>query len=380
MKKSRFVFPAVAIAALALSSCSAAPVEVTRVVEVTRIVEKPAAGAPAAAPAATAAPVAAVAAPGGTLKKVLERGKIICGVSGLVPGFSFVDSTGKYSGLDVDVCRAVAAAVYGDASKIEFRNLTTQQRFTALQSGDIDILSRNTTWSLQRDTELGLNFAPVTFYDGQGMMVPKASGITKLEDLKDRTICVQKGTTTELNLADQMGVRKISYKPLSVETADDATAAYEAERCDAYTTDISGLISRRSVLKKPADHIILDVVMSKEPLAPAVRHGDDQWFDIVKWSVYSLFAAEEYGVSSQNAEQLKGSTKDNETRRLLGVEGDMGKKLGLDNAFALNIIKSVGNFGEIYNRNLGPTTPTAIPRGINSLWNKGGLMYSPPIR
>jgi len=175
-------------------------------------------------------------------------------------------------------------------------------------------------------------------------------------------------------------VRKINYKPLSVETADDATAAYESERCDAYTTDISGLISRRSVLKKPADHVILDVVMSKEPLGPAVRHGDDQWFDIVKWSVFAMFAAEEYGVTSQNVEQLKGSTKDNETKRLLGVEGDMGKKLGLDNAFAYNIVKGVGNFGEVYDRNLGPTTPTAIPRGINSLWNKGGLMYAPPIR
>lgn len=363
-------------AALALAACGAPQtVEVTRVVTVVAP-----AGQQPAATAAPAAPAPAVVAAGDTLKKVQARGKLICGVAGVVPGFSFVDPSGKYSGLDSDICSAIAAAVFGDAKKIEFRNLTAQQRFTALQSGEVDVLVRNTTWSLQRDTELGLNFAPTVFYDGQGVMVPKASKITKLEDLKDKTICVQKGTTTELNLSDQMGVRKIAYKPLSVETADQATAAYEAERCDAYTTDISGLIGRRSVLKDPNAHEIMAVVLSKEPLAPAVRHGDDQWFDVIKWAVYGLIAAEEYGVTSQNADKQLAEATDKEILRLLGKEGDMGKKLGLDNAWALNMIKQVGNYGEIYDRNLGPNTPTSIPRSVNNLWTKGGLHYAPPVR
>jgi general L-amino acid transport system substrate-binding protein len=370
----RFLDQAVKVAAvltLALGACTAPAqqkvIEVTKVVEVTKV----SGAAPAAAPAAAS---------GETLKKVKERGKIVCGVSGQVPAFSFVDSSGKYSGIDTDFCRAVSAAIFGDSEKVEFRNLTTQQRFTALQSGDIDILSRNTTWTLQRDTELGLNFVGVIFYDGQGVMVPKSLNISKLEDLKDKTICVQKGTTTELNLADQMGVRGVAYKPLSVETADDATAAYEAERCDAYTTDISGLVARKSRLKDPNAHVILDVVMSKEPLGPVVRHGDDQWFDIVKWTYAALLAAEEYKVNAKNVDTVLAETKDKETLRLLGKEGDMGKKLGLENNWAYNAIKSVGNYGEIYERNLGPNTPTAIPRGVNRLWKDGGLMYAPPIR
>jgi general L-amino acid transport system substrate-binding protein len=375
MRKSSVV-PLIAkslVLVVLLSAC-AAPAQ-QRVVEVTKIVEvtaAPGAAAPAAAPVA--------AATGETLAKVKARGKLICGVSGQVPAFSFVDSAGKYTGIDIDLCRAVSAAVFGDSEKVEFRNLTTQQRFTALQSGEIDILSRNSTWTLQRDTELGLNFAGVTFYDGQGVMVPTSLKVTNLEGLKDKTICVQKGTTTELNLADQMGVRGIAYKPLSVETADDATAAYEAERCDAYTTDISGLVARKSRLKDPAAHVILDVVLSKEPLGPVVRHGDDQWFDIVKWSFNAMLAAEEYNVDSKNVDTVLAETKVKETLRLLGKEGDMGKKLGLENNWAYNIIKTVGNYAEVYDRHLGPNTPTSIPRGINRLWKDGGLMYAPPVR
>ncbi len=364
--------------ALILAAC-AAPAQ-QRVVDVTRIVEVTAAAGAAAAGSTPVAAAPVASAPGATLAKVKERGQLVCGVSGQVPAFSFVDPNGAYSGIDVDLCRAVAAAVLGDATKVEFRNLTTQQRFTALQSGDIDILSRNSTWSLQRDTELGLNFAGIIFYDGQGVMVPVASGITTLEGLAGKTICVQKGTTTELNLADQMSTRGIAYTPLSVETADDATAAYEAERCDAYTTDISGLVARKSVLKDPAAHIILDAVLSKEPLGPVVRHGDDQWFDIVKWTIFGMIAAEEYGVTSANVDTQLADATDKEILRLLGKEGDMGLKLGLENNWAYNIIKSVGNYGEVYDRHLGPNTPTNIPRGINATWKNGGLMYAPPVR
>jgi general L-amino acid transport system substrate-binding protein len=249
-----------------------------------------------------------------------------------------------------------------------------------LQTGEIDVLIRNTTYTLQRDTELGADFVGVNFYDGQGMTVPKASKYKKLEDLKDKTICVQKGTTTELNLADQMGLRKTAYKPLTFETADEVWGAYEAERCDAITTDKSGLISRMSLLKKPADHEIMDVTMSKEPLGPMVRHGDNQWADVVRWTMLATIAAEEYGVNSKNADQLLAESKDPETQRLLGKNGDMGKKLGIDNAWAFNVIKKVGNYAEIYDRNLGPNTPTFIPRGLNSLYTQGGILYSPPVR
>jgi len=317
---------------------------------------------------------------GQTLETVKARGNLICGVNAQVPGFGFVDSAGNFSGFDVDYCHALAAAIFGDATKVEFRPVTASERFTALQSGEIDVLSRNTTWTLVRDTELTGNFAPTTFYDGQGMMVPVSTGFTTLEDLDGGTICVQTGTTTELNLADVMAARGISYTPAVFEDADSTFAAYAEGRCDAVTTDKSGLVSRRSVLPNPSDHVIMDVTMSKEPLGPMVRHGDDQWFDIAKWTVFVLFAGEEYGVDSTNVQDVKASTTNPEVARMLGNEGDLGLKLGLDNDWAVNILEQVGNYEEIYNRNLGPDTPTYIPRGLNQQYTDGGLLYAPPFR
>jgi general L-amino acid transport system substrate-binding protein len=317
---------------------------------------------------------------GQTLQTVMDRGNLICGVNAQVPGFGFVDSAGNFSGFDVDYCRALAAAIFGDATKVEFRPVTASERFTALQSGEIDVLSRNTTWSLVRDTELGGNFVHTTFYDGQGMMVPVATGFAALEDLDGGTICVQTGTTTELNLADVMAARGVTYTPAVYEDADSTFAAYAEGRCDAVTTDKSGLVSRRSVLPVPDDHVIMDVTMSKEPLGPMVRHGDDQWFDIAQWTVFVLFAGEEYGVDSTNVQDVKGSTTNPEVARLLGNEGDLGLKLGLDNEWAVNILEQVGNYEEVYNRNLGPETPTYIPRGLNQLYTEGGLLYAPPFR
>jgi general L-amino acid transport system substrate-binding protein len=325
----------------------------------------------------------AVVAPTGygvTLETVKARGNLICGVNSQVPGFGYVDANGDFSGFDVDYCRALAAAIFGDASLVEFRPVTAAERFTALQSGEIDILSRNTTWSLVRDTELAGNFVHTTFYDGQGIMVPVDSGITTLADLEGGTICVQTGTTTELNLADVMAAEGISYTPAVFEDADSTFAAYAEARCDAVTTDKSGLVSRRTVLADPSAHVILDVTMSKEPLGPMVRHGDDQWFDIAQWTVFAMFAGEEFGITSANVAEVKATTANPEVKRLLGVEGDMGLKLGLTNDWAYNIISLVGNYEEVYNRNLGPDTPTYIPRGLNSLYTDGGLLYAPPVR
>jgi general L-amino acid transport system substrate-binding protein len=317
---------------------------------------------------------------GETLATVQARGNLICGVNNAVPGFGYVDSAGNFSGFDVDYCRALAAAIFGDATKVEYRPVTASVRFTALQSGEIDILSRNTTWTLVRDTELTGNFTATTFYDGQGMMVPVATGFTTLEDLDGGTICVQTGTTTELNLADVMAARGISYTPAVFEDADSTFAAYSEGRCDAVTTDKSGLVSRRSVLPVPEDHVIMDVTMSKEPLGPMVRHGDDQWFDIAQWTVFVLFAGEEFGITSANVDDVKSTSTNPEVVRMLGNEGDLGLKLGLSNDWAYNIIKQVGNYEEVYNRNLGPDTPTYVPRGYNSLYTNGGLLYAPPFR
>ena len=317
---------------------------------------------------------------GETLATVQARGNLICGVNNAVPGFGYVDSAGNFSGFDVDYCRALAAAIFGDATKVEYRPVTASVRFTALQSGEIDILSRNTTWTLVRDTELTGNFTATTFYDGQGMMVPVATGFTTLEDLDGGTICVQTGTTTELNLADVMAARGISYTPAVFEDADSTFAAYSEGRCDAVTTDKSGLVSRRSVLPVPEDHVIMDVTMSKEPLGPMVRHGDDQWFDIAQWTVFVLFAGEEYGITSANVDDVKANTTNPEVARLLGNEGELGAKLGLSNDWAYNVLKQVGNYEEVYNRNLGPDTPTYIPRGYNNLYTNGGLLYAPPFR
>jgi general L-amino acid transport system substrate-binding protein len=326
---------------------------------------------------------AAVVAPTGfgvTLETVKARGNLICGVNAQVPGFGFVDSSGNFSGFDVDYCRALAAAIFGDPAKVEFRPVTAAERFTALQSGEIDILSRNTTWTLTRDTDNGGNFVQTTFYDGQGMMVPVDSGISTLQDLEGGTICVQTGTTTELNLADVMASLGVSYTPAVFEDADSTFAAYSEGRCDGVTTDKSGLVSRRSVLADPAAHVILDVTMSKEPLGPMVRHGDDQWFDIAQWTVFTLFAGEEFNITSANVDSVRSSATAPEVRRLLGLEGDLGLKLGLTNDWAYNILKLVGNYEEVYNRNLGPDTLTYIPRGYNSLYTDGGLLYAPPFR
>ena len=377
------------VLALVLAACKpAAPVvggeqpvktvEVIKTVVVT--VEVPVEQAPAPTPQVKIQ-IAQAPGFGETLKAVQGRGKLICGVNGQLPGFSFLDPQGSFAGFDADFCRALAAAIFGDATLVEYRPTTTQERFTVLQTSEIDVLSRNTTWSLVRDTELGFNFTAVTFYDGQGIMVPKDSGITTLKDLEGGTICVQKGTTTELNLADTMATEGISYTPAVFDDVNATYGAYAEGRCDAVTSDKSQLSSvAKGLLPVPDDHMLLDVTLSKEPLGPLVRHGDDQWFDIVKWTIFATFAAEQFGITSENVDEIRSSTANPEIKRLLGVEGDLGLKLGLTNDWAYNIIKMVGNYGEIYNRSLGEGTPTFIPRGQNSLYTDGGLLYSPPFR
>jgi general L-amino acid transport system substrate-binding protein len=317
--------------------------------------------------------------PKGRLAAVLSRGNLVCGVSGELPGFSFVGQDGKYSGLDVDLCRAIASALFDDPEKVEFRNLNAKERFTAVQTGEVDILSRNTTWTLSRDTSVGMNFAPVVFYDGQGIMVKKASPIKTLADLKNKSICIQSGTTTEQNLTDQMQKRAIPYKPLVFEDVNTVFAAYAEGRCDGITADRSQLISRRTTLPQPNDHTILEEPLSKEPLAPAIAGGDDAWQDTVKWAIYSLMEAEELGITSKNLSQFSTS-KDPNVRRFLGQDGTLGKDMGIANDFAARIVKHVGNYGEVYDRNLGPTTKLNLPRGQNNLWTKGGLLFSPPFR
>jgi general L-amino acid transport system substrate-binding protein len=317
--------------------------------------------------------------PRNTTDKVKTNLRLVCGVSGELPGFSFVQTDGKYAGIDVDVCRAVASALFDNPDKVEFRNLSAKERFTALQTGEIDLLSRNTTWTFSRDTSMGLYFSPVVLYDGQGIMIRKNSGINSLADLKNKAICTQTGTTTEQNLADQMRKRGISYKPVVFEDINVTFATYSEGRCDAVTADRSALISRRTTLPKPEDNIILNELLSSEPLAPAVAQGDPQWHNIVKWSVYALIKAEELGINSQNISQFANS-KDPEIKRFLGTEGNLGKGIGLTNDFAARIIKHVGNYGEIYDRNLGSKTKLNLPRGQNELYSKGGLLYSPPFR
>ncbi|MDR5682556.1 MAG: amino acid ABC transporter substrate-binding protein [Armatimonadota bacterium] len=314
------------------------------------------------------------------LDTVLQRGRLICGVNRALPGWGFLDEAGNYSGFDVDFCRALAAALFDDPNAVEYRPLTPAERFTALQTGEADVLFRNTTWTMSRDTTVGMTFGPTTFYDGQGMMVRRASGIRRLEDFQGRSVCVQTGTTTELNLADQMRKRNVNYQPVVFDEPDPTFAAYEEGRCDGVTTDISGLVSRRTVMRNPADHVILDVVMSKEPLGPVVVQGDVRWFNVVKWVTFATFQAEEFGITSQNVERIARESQDPDIRRFLGVEGDLGQGMGVANDFAVRIIKHVGNYAEIYDRNLGPNTPFNLPRGLNRLWTEGGLLYSPPFR
>ena len=330
-----------------------------------------------AAACAIAALASAAAQAQSTLDAVKSKGYVQCGVNTGLAGFSQPDSRGAWKGLDVDSCRAVAAAVFGDASKVRYTPLTAQQRFTALQSGEVDILSRNTTWTITRDTSLGLNFVGVTYYDGQGLMVPKKLNVKSAKQLNGATICVQPGTTTELNLADYFRANKMSFKPVVIEKLEEVTNAYFAGRCDVYTTDVSGLVSTRgSRAQNPADHVILPEVISKEPLGPVVRHGDDRWFDVVKWSVFAMLEAEELGLSSKNIDQNLNSTNPS-IQRFVGATGDIGKMLALDNRWAYNIVKQVGNYGESFDANL---KPLGFDRGINNLWTQGGLMYAPPVR
>lgn len=323
---------------------------------------------------------AAPALAGPTLDKVTKNGYVTCGVNTGLAGFSMADREGRYTGLDVDTCRAVAAAVLGDANKTKFVPATAQQRFTLLQSGEIEILTRNTTWTVTRKSDLGFLFAPVTYYDGQGFMVAKKAGVKSAKELDGATVCVQSGTTTELNLADYFRTNKMSVKPLVIEKLDEAENAFFSGRCDAYTTDRSGLAGTRAAkASNPDDYVILPEVISKEPLAPAVRQGDDEWFDIVKWAVFAMIDAEEKGVTSQNVDAMKQSS-DPEIQRMLGVVPGMGKSLHINDAWAYNIIKQVGNYGEVFERNVGKDSPLKLERGINALWTKGGLMYAMPIR
>ncbi|CAK0759586.1 General L-amino acid-binding periplasmic protein AapJ [Azospirillaceae bacterium] len=317
---------------------------------------------------------------GATLDAVKAKGFVQCGVNAGLAGFSAPDSAGHWTGLDVDVCRAVAAALFGDATKVKFTPLSAQQRLPALQSGEVDVLSRNTTWTLTRDTANGFHFAPTTFYDGQGFMVPKALNVKSAKDLSGSTVCVQTGTTTELNLADYFRTNGMTFQPVVVEALAEVNAAFFAGRCDVLTSDTSQLAGvRASVAPKPDDYVILTDLISKEPLAPAVRHGDDQWFDLVKWSVYAMIEAEEKGVTSKTLdEQLK--SKAPTVQRLLGVTPGMGAALGVDEKWVYNIVKQVGNYGEVFERNVGANSPLKLQRGANALWTKGGLMYSPPIR
>ncbi len=318
---------------------------------------------------------------GKTLDAIKARDQLICGVNTGLAGFSAADSQGNWSGIDVDVCRAIAAAVLGDGSKVKWVPLTAQQRFTALQSGEIDILSRNTTWTLSRDASLGMTFAGVTYYDGQGFMVPVKTKVTNAKQLKGATVCVQSGTTTEKNLTDFSRANKLDLKPVVFEKQEAATGAYFSGRCIAFTTDASGLASiRNKEAKDPKEHVILPQLISKEPLGPAVRRGDDEWTAIAKWVLFGLIEAEEYGITQANVDDQAKNSTDPVVMRILGKTEDTGKLLGLDKEWMVRAVKTVGNYGEMFERNVGPNTALALPRGLNNQWSNGGLMYAPPIR
>ena len=381
--KARLSMVLALLAVLALAACGGTTQETTP----TEAAAEPAAteavaestAAPTEAPAAGSTEAPAVVA-GNTLEAVRERGTLRCAGNQSVPGFGYINpDTNEFEGFDIDFCRVFAVAVLGDPNAVEVRPTTANERFPVLQSGEVDVLSRNTTWTISRDTSLGLDFAPVTFYDGQGMMVRADSGIEALEGLDGGTICVQSGTTTEKNLADVFRARGIDFTPVVFDDADATREAYDQGQCDGFTTDKSGLVSQQILLADPAAHIILDETMSKEPLAPAVRHGDDNWFDIIKWSIYCTIAAEEMGMSSENVDTFLGG-EDPVIQNLLGEAGDLGVAMSLNNDFCYQIIKQVGNYGEIYDRNLGPDTPFNLPRGLNALYTEGGIQYAPPFR
>ena len=316
---------------------------------------------------------------GKTLDTIKSRGQLVCGVNVAWAGFSAADSEGKWSGLDVDYCKALAAAVLGDADKVKYVPLNAQQRFTALQSGEIDILSRNTTWTLTRDASLGVNFVGVMYYDGQGIMVKKELKVASAKELNGATVCVQSGTTTEKNLSDFARVNKLDLKPLVFEKNEAASAAYHSGRCQAYSTDISGLAAERTISKNPDENLILPEVISKEPLGPLVRRGDDEFFAISKWVLNALLEGDEYGLTQANLDEKKSSDDPN-IQRILGTSEDMGSLLGLDKEWAYRALKAVGNYGEIFERNVGKNSPLKLERGLNKPWNQGGIMYAPPIR
>jgi general L-amino acid transport system substrate-binding protein len=317
--------------------------------------------------------------PGVTLERVQKEGVVSCGVSQGLPGFSTPDDKGNWTGLDVDICRAVAAAIFNDPTKVKFVPLSAKDRFTALQSGEIDVLSRNTTWTLSRDTSLGVNFAGVTYYDGQGFMVKKSLKVNSALELNSASICVQTGTTNEQNVADYFKGNNMKYEVIAFGTADESLKAYESGRCDVFTSDVSQLYALRLKLAAPADHVVLPEVVSKEPLGPLVRHGDDQWFDIVKWTLFATINAEELGVTQKNVEDQAKLDKP-ELKRVLGTDGNLGEQLGLSNDWVVRIVKAVGNYGEMFERNVGTGSKLGIARGLNQLWNKGGIQFAPPIR
>jgi general L-amino acid transport system substrate-binding protein len=315
-----------------------------------------------------------------TLDDVKAKGFLQCGVSTGVPGFSFTDDAGNWQGFDPAVCQAVAAAIFGDPSNVKYTPTTGKTRFTALASGEIDMLARNTTWTLTRDVDLGFTFVGVNYYDGQGFMVPKALGVTSANQLDGASVCIQTGTTTELNLADFFRLNNMSYEPVPIETQEEAITNYTAGRCDAYTTDASGLAAARSSFDNPRDHVILPEIISKEPLGPLVREGDEPWGDIVRWTLNVMISAEEFGVTSENVDDMVANSDNPEVRRMLGVEGSMGEVLGLSNDWGYNIIKLVGNYGEVFEKYIGADTPVGLERGINAQYKDGGILYSPPIR
>jgi general L-amino acid transport system substrate-binding protein len=330
--------------------------------------------------ALTVAGLAAGAAAAGTLDDVKARGKLNCGVTTGLVGFAAPDANGEWNGFDVAVCRAVAAAVLGDPAAVEFVPTTGKTRFTALASGEIDMLARNTTWTFSRDVDLKFTFVGVNYYDGQGFMVPKALGVSSAKDLDGATVCIQTGTTTELNLADFFRANNISYEPVPIETNAEAQQQYLAGACDVYTTDASGLASTRATFENPGDHILLPEIISKEPLGPLVRHGDDEWSDVVRWTLNALITAEELGVTSANVTEMATSSGNPEVKRLLGTEDTLGAMLGLDAEWAQRAIATQGNYGEIFAKNIGEETPIGLARGLNAQWTNGGLIYSPPFR
>jgi general L-amino acid transport system substrate-binding protein len=328
---------------------------------------------------ALAAGLTTQAASAQTLKTVKDRGQLSCGVSQGLPGFSTPDDKGNWTGLDVDICRAIATAIFNDATKIKFVPLSAKDRFTALQSGEIDVLSRNTTWTLSRDTSLGANFTGVTYYDGQGFLVKKSLKVNSALELNSASVCVQTGTTTEQNLADYFKGNNMKYEVIAFASADETVKAYESGRCDVFTSDVSQLYAERLKLANPADHVVLPEVISKEPLGPMVRHGDDQWFDIVKWTLYAMVGAEELGMTQKNVDEVAKSDKP-EVKRAVGTDGNLGEQLGLTKDWLVRIVKAVGNYGESFERNVGSGSKLGIARGLNNLWSKGGIQYAPPIR